>query len=188
MAAFNAFNQEKDASPEEKESTPAVSTAYSWPKQGTAALLGTEQDRLDGMPKEPTISVADSPAEPPDHSSSPLTERLAAALAPLGDDLAARVRQRMENSPRLHALGHPTRYNNVSITDVFLESWRNPAPSPHSLYPGFLAVRSGHAEGVRVDGRSAPGNLVALIGQRADDRVPARERIGAAAVGTKCPD
>jgi vancomycin resistance protein YoaR len=39
---------------------------------------------LDGMQKEPTISVADSPAEPPDHSSSPLTERLAAALAPLG--------------------------------------------------------------------------------------------------------
>jgi vancomycin resistance protein YoaR len=36
------------------------------------------------MQKEPTISVADSPAEPPDHASSPLTERLAAALAPLG--------------------------------------------------------------------------------------------------------
>jgi vancomycin resistance protein YoaR len=33
---------------------------------------------------EPTISVADSPAEPPDQPSSPLPERLAAALAPLG--------------------------------------------------------------------------------------------------------
>src|SRR4029453_11080953 len=40
--------------------------------------------RPDGMPKEPTISVADSPAEPPDRPSRPLPERLAAVRAPRG--------------------------------------------------------------------------------------------------------
>ena len=65
--------------------------------------------RPDGMPKEPTISVADPPAEPQDHRSSPpaarfelaqpdpsarprrVPERLAAALRPLGRGRPPRV-------------------------------------------------------------------------------------------------
>jgi len=103
--------------------------------------------RPDGRPKEPTISVADSPAEPPDRPSSPLPERLAAVLAPLGrvsrpvlaGALVAVLAAGLLAAHELTAAGHIRRGVRVGGVDL---SGLAPAAATDRLLAAAASVRA----------------------------------------------